>query len=458
MSEPPPSLELLAAFRLHYQRYNQAVNEVVTNPTDEVVLLRLSDDLAEYAALVEEHRLIFPAEELETLQTNLVVIDPNFLQFAHEHRSTTGIGRFLNVSRGVVQAALLRQGLVEPGMAPFEDPLSENAELPEAPLGLEDDILDPDYAVPQVLPADVADAAPPPPPSTGDLSTIADWELDSLLLRLRTHFRRAGISILDGMLRRLGHRVQRDRIRESLCCIDPVHRVFQRIRIRRRQYYVAGPNSLWHHDGQHESRSIHNVRIERLWVDVTAQVGATWSENFTTLELHHGLDINNVNHIWLLHHLFLPTINDQLTFFAQSWNEHQIQIRNGPNRSPVDMFYFDTLVHGARGHALVDDLSEEELEVYGVDWEGLHDDTLLHSQRENNVAEMGWTSWLGRIGPPEHLNEVPVESPEGPLHLDQVAALEAVIGQWRGLAANSDIIHLWSIALAFCCTLNNTAF
>ncbi|KAJ7737975.1 hypothetical protein B0H16DRAFT_1730140 [Mycena metata] len=54
MSEPPPSLELLAAFRLHYQRYNQAVNKAVTNPTDEVVLLRLSDDLAEYAALVEE--------------------------------------------------------------------------------------------------------------------------------------------------------------------------------------------------------------------------------------------------------------------------------------------------------------------------------------------------------------------------------------------------------------------
>ncbi|KAJ7722087.1 hypothetical protein B0H16DRAFT_1334865, partial [Mycena metata] len=428
--------------------YNQAVNEAVTNPTDEVVLLRLSDDLAEYAALVEEHRLIFPAAELETLQTNLVVIDPNFLQFAHEHRSTTGIGRFLNVSRGVIWAALLRQGL--------EDPLSENTELPEAPLGLEDVILDPDYAVPQVLPADVTDAAPPPPPLTGDLSMIADWELDSLLLRLRTHFNRAGISMLDRMLRRLGHRVQRDRIRESLCRIDPVHRVFQRIRIHRRQYYVAGPNSLWHHDRQHgRIIIIHSVRIKRLWVDVTAQVGATWSENFTMLELHRGLDINNVNHIWLLHYLFLPTINDQLTFFAQLWNEHRIQIRNGPNRSPADMFHFDTLV---RGHALVDDLSEEELEVYGVDWEGLHHNTLLHSQRENNTAEMGWTSWLVCVGPPEHLNEVPVESPEGPLHLDQVAALEAVVGQWRGLAANLNIIHLWSIAFAFCRTLNNTAF
>ncbi|KAJ7019690.1 hypothetical protein C8F04DRAFT_1197470 [Mycena alexandri] len=133
-----------------------------------------------------------------------------------------------------------------------------------------------------------------------------------------------------------------------------------------------------------------------------------------------------------------------------------IQIRNGPNWSPADMFYFDTLVHGARGHALAADLSEEELEVYGVDWKGLHDDTPLHSQRENNPEETGWTSWLGRVGPPEHLNEVPVESPQGPFYPDQVAALEAVIAEWRGLAADSDIIHLWNIALAFCRTLNNT--
>jgi hypothetical protein len=29
--------------------------------------------------------------------------------------------------------------------------------------------------------------------------------------------------------------------------------VFQRITIRRRTYHVPGPNSLWHHDGQHGS-------------------------------------------------------------------------------------------------------------------------------------------------------------------------------------------------------------
>ena len=108
-------------------------------------------------------------------------------------------------------------------------------------------------------------------------------------------------------------------------------------------------------------RSVHNVRIERLWVDVTAQVGATWGNMFTVLELRHGLDINNPNHIWLLHLIFLPTINMSLKFFAEAWNEHQIQIRGGPNRSPSDMFYFDMLVHGVRGESLTDMMDDDEL-------------------------------------------------------------------------------------------------
>lgn len=117
------------------------------------------------------------------------------------------------------------------------------------------------------------------------------------------------------------------------------------------------------------NRSVHNVRIEHLWVDITAQIGASWAEAFTELELTHGLDINNSNHIWLLHHLFLPMLNQQLQFFAEAWNHHRIQIRNGPNRSPVDMFGFDMLVHGVRGDQVPqhENLTEEEIEVYGVD-------------------------------------------------------------------------------------------
>jgi hypothetical protein len=80
---------------------------------------------------------------------------------------------------------------------------------------------------------------------------LTDDALDELILQLCSHFHRAGISMLDGMLRRLGQRLPCERIRASLMRIDPVQRVFQRIRIRRRVYSVPGPNSLWHHDGQH---------------------------------------------------------------------------------------------------------------------------------------------------------------------------------------------------------------
>ena len=34
-------------------------------------------------------------------------------------------------------------------------------------------------------------------------------------------------------------------------------------------------------------------------------------------------------------------------------------------------------------------MSEEELEVFGVDWEGLHNDTLLQSREENNPSTKG---------------------------------------------------------------------
>ena len=120
--------------------------------------------------------------------------------------------------------------------------------------------------------------------------------------------------------------------------------------------------------------------IECLWVDVTAQVGAFWSDMFTDLKVQYGLNVNNSHHIWLLHHLFLHRINQQLAFFAESWNQHRIQIQDGPNHSPADMFGFNMLVHSICGNQLPEEyLTEEELEVYGVDWEGLHDEQLLCS-------------------------------------------------------------------------------
>lgn len=209
-----------------------------------------------------------------------------------------------------------------------------------------------------------------------------------------------------------------------------------------------------------QPRSVHNIRIERLWVDVTAQVGAFWADIFTELELRYGLNINNIYHIWLLHYLFLPTINSQLAFFAESWNQHRIQIRNGPNRSPADMFGFDMFVHGIRGDELPDDimLSEEELEVHGVDWEALQDATVLESQRNNNSQHEEWVSWVGRTGPPARLNEVLVNAPSGPsLQQRELEAFNQTLAPWMNSGEATDIVTLWTQGLA-CARVTDNRF
>ena len=182
---------------------------------------------------------------------------------------------------------------------------------------------------------------------------------------------------------------------------------------------------------------------------MTAQVGAAWSENFTTLELQHDLNINNLHHIWLLHYLSLSSINQQLHFFAEAWNQHRIQIHDGPNCSPADLFGFDMMVHGICGDQLPEEvMSDEDLEVYGVDWKGLHDEQLLHSQRQNNSIHEGSTSWIGHTGPPQNLNEVSVYAPlSDALTSDELVGLAETIHPWYGLPENR--LSVWSYGLGY---------
>jgi len=67
---------------------------------------------------------------------------------------------------------------------------------------------------------------------TGPLSVISDSDLDSVILQLCQQFTCAEITMLHGMLQQLGYRIPRERICQSLYCIDPVQCIFGRIRIR----------------------------------------------------------------------------------------------------------------------------------------------------------------------------------------------------------------------------------
>ncbi|KAF8824944.1 hypothetical protein HHX47_DHR7000552 [Lentinula edodes] len=200
--------------------------------------------------------------------------------------------------------------------------------------------------------------------------------------------------------------------------------------------------------------SVHNVRIERLWVDVSHYVSQHWHDAFTALEVHHDLDVQNVNHIWLIHHLFLRQINDSLAFWAESWNSHRVRKNNGPSRSPEDRFGFDMFVQGFRGEALDQfAMSDEELEVFGIDWEGLEDEVLLRSLRKNYAHEDGTSTWLGRHGPPPNLNEVIVDPPSDLLTSEQLDALNMALRHIPRGSELGQIVDLWTNALAYVRTI-----
>ncbi|KAG8921378.1 hypothetical protein FRC01_000283 [Tulasnella sp. 417] len=527
---------------------------------DPILLARLGDEVDELSRSVVMHGAILEPAERQTLQSNIAVlqgevgvahrvavdqshqgiptvveyiytgrrgrprihIDPSFLQWAYAFRGTSGISDFLSISRSTVRTSLLDYGIAEPGLYPFAT--IPNVDGP--------DLEDQDghnYSPLVPLEADNQDIQEPAASSNAPTlsSRISGWsddELDEGIIRIRVHFPKAGIAMLHGMLRTLGQHVPKERIRRSLLRVDPVRRVFERLRIRRRTYEVPGPNALWHHDGQHGlirwgivihgfidgysrlvtalrahnnnradtvlalfleatatyglpsrvrgdhgvenlkvaeymeqtrgarrgsyiwGRSVHNVRIERLWVDVTTQFGAKWADFFTLLEVRHGLNINNHNHLWLLQYLFLLDINTEANYFRDSWNNHVIQMRGQRSRSPADMFGFDMFVYGVRGE---DFMSEEELEVYGIDWEGLREEPVLSSQLQNNSVTEGWTSWVGRCGPPPNLNEVVVEPPPGPLTPNDAHLLLNHVAPFLQGADATSLANRWIAGLAF---------
>lgn len=92
-------------------------------------------------------------------------------------------------------------------------------------------------------------------------------------------------------------------------------------------------------------------------------------------------------------------------------------------------------------------MSDDELEVFGVDWEGLQDETLLRALRRNYANEEGST-WHGRQGPSPVLHEVRVDPPSGPLTTTQIRELDTVIQSIPRTSEQGDVMNLWVTALA----------
>ncbi|KAH7090148.1 hypothetical protein BKA62DRAFT_626581 [Auriculariales sp. MPI-PUGE-AT-0066] len=188
-----------------------------------------------------------------------------------------------------------------------------------------------------------------------------------------------------------------------------------------------GPDSyIW-------GRSVDNIRIERLWVDVVRGVVNKWHVFFQQLERFDGLDVEVPTHLWLLHHLFLQHINDDLHEWANMWNRHPMSIDHNnrdisdrTSESPLSMYTYGMIRNGARGFSVQaqdvqpevvpqdaqpEVVPHEELQDYGVDWPA--QERVRRSRRMHN-PEQSYDEPHVEPGRPTRFSEVNVVPPNAP--------------------------------------------
>jgi len=92
-------------------------------------------------------------------------------------------------------------------------------------------------------------------------------------------------------------------------------------------------------------------------------------------------------------------LNQDIMDWANSWNNHKMSIRSGPNqgsRSPTDLRWFSMLQDGARGFQPVEPssfepmdetLDPENIPEYGIDWNAYENDHIQEHHALNNPAD-----------------------------------------------------------------------
>ena len=122
------------------------------------------------------------------------------------------------------------------------------------------------------------------------------------------------------------------------------------------------------------------------------------------------------------------------------------------------------LVHGLRGDQLPDpasaeeNLTDEELEVYGVDWEALQNERILRSAQQNGQSDTGSASWIRQVGPPSNLSEVPLFPPNTPSITD-TSDFDTLMITWIAAQGQSATIStIWVYGLAIARTIYGSIF
>lgn len=91
-------------------------------------------------------------------------------------------------------------------------------------------------------------------------------------------------------------------------------------------------------------KSLHNVRIERLWRDVNGQVSSFFKEIFLNMEEQECLDITANLDMFCLSYVFMPRIKERLKNFVSWWNNRRVRTMH--QRSPNQVWSISMMEQG----------------------------------------------------------------------------------------------------------------
>ena len=205
---------------------------------------------------------------------------------------------------------------------------------------------------------------------------------------------------------------------------------------------------------------MHNIRIERLWVDVTLGFGQKWKNFFYQLEQSYGLDINNNAHTWLLQHLFLDALNRDAMQWAEAWNHHPLARRGERHISPHQMYLFGLAQHGQRGILPAENVEEpvhagdQDYADYGIDWDEMdHPSVRDHHDQYNRDDGDSINPFVANH--PAHLSHVEVPNSRCPIRPAQVIELDAQLARLPCYSRHDmrSCLELWVAALDIAITI-----
>ena len=122
-----------------------------------------------------------------------------------------------------------------------------------------------------------------------------------------------------------------------------------------------------------DGSSTRNQRIERLWREVSRCVLFLFYSVFYALEESGNLDVENDEHMFVLHYIFKARINYALQEFAAAFNDRPIRTEN--NWSPNKIWINGIINPNNEGKTAIHDPTigeavPDNIELYGIDWDG----------------------------------------------------------------------------------------